>query len=142
MRVSDYMTPNPATIHTQDSLRTAIDLMIQVGRRLPVIDNSGKLVGIVTDRDLRLAMNSPLVPHEPEDDQELLARTRVEEIMTYPVITTTPEVWLDQAAAIMLENNVSGLPVLDRRKKLVGIISVSDMLRALIHTYEDEVLNE
>ena len=142
MRVSDYMTPNPATIHLKDNLRTAIDLMIQVGRRLPVVDDNGKLLGIITDRDLRLAMNSPLIPHPPEDDQELLAKTVVEEVMTYPVITTRPDVWLDQAATIMLENNVSGLPVLDKRNKLVGIISVSDLLRALIHTYEDEALNE
>ena len=142
MRVSDYMTPNPATIHIRETLRTAIDLMIQVGRRLPVVDDSGKLQGIITDRDLRLAMNSPLIPHPPEDDQNLLAKTTVEEIMTYPVLTTMPDVWLDQVAAIMLENNVSGLPVLDKRNNLVGIISVSDLLRALIHSFEDEVLNE
>ena len=142
MRVSQYMTPNPATIRLDENLRTAIDLMVQVGRRLPVVDRDGTLVGMVTDRDLRLAMNSPLIPHTQKEDEKLLAQTKVEEIMTHPVFTTGPDIWVDQAAATMLENNISGLPVLDKRNKLVGIISISDLLRALIHTLEDEVLSE
>lgn len=142
MRVSQYMTPNPATIRPNDSLRTAIDLMVQVGRRLPVIDQDGTLAGIVTDRDLRLAMNSPLVPHTQKEGEKLLKNAKVKEVMTYPVLTIGPDVWVDQAAAVMLENNISGLPVVDKRNRLVGIISVSDLLRALIHVLEDEVLSE
>jgi len=141
MRVSDYMTPNPLTISPADSLRTAIDQMVKVGRRLPVINDQGELVGIITDRDLRLVVNSPLILRERWQDEVLLTQTNVGAIMSSPVITIEPDAWVDQAAKLMLDSQISGLPVV-KANKLVGIITVSDLLRALTALMAKEEISQ
>lgn len=141
MRVSDYMTPNPLTVSPEDNLRTAIDQIVKVGRRLPVVNDQGELVGIITDRDLRLVVNSPLILRERWQDEVLLTQTNVGAIMSSPVITIEPDAWVDQAAKLMLDSQISGLPVV-KDNKLVGIITVSDLLRALITLMAKEAISQ
>jgi acetoin utilization protein AcuB len=129
--VRDIMTPNPQTVRTGDSLRTAVDRFRNGGfRRLPVLDEVGRLVGIVTDRDLRLAFNSPLVMHERWQDEMLLDKVTIDVCMTPEPITTTPDTPVWQVARTLREKKIGGLPVLNEASKLVGIISEIDLLRA------------
>ncbi len=136
LKVADYMTPNPVTISPSNSLRTAMQMMESGGfRRLPVVEG-GKLVGIITDRDIRLAVNSPLVLRDKWYDSYLLDHVGVEACMTPDPVTVSPSTPLVEAARILRERKFSGLPVIDG-SRVVGIITVTDMLGCLINLLEE-----
>jgi len=136
LKVADYMTPNPVTISPSNSLRTAMQMMESGGfRRLPVVEG-GKLVGIITDRDIRLAVNSPLVLRDKWYDSYLLDHVDVEACMTPDPVTVSPSTPLVEAARILRERKFSGLPVIDG-SRVVGIITVTDMLGCLINLLEE-----
>ncbi len=136
LKVADYMTPNPVTISPSNSLRTAMQMMESGGfRRLPVVEG-GKLVGIITDRDIRLAVNSPLVLRDKWYDSYLLDHVDVEACMTPDPVTVSPSTPLVEAARILRERKFSGLPVIDG-PRVVGIITVTDMLGCLINLLEE-----
>jgi len=129
--VSQVMTGNPVTVHRDDPIRKAFDLMMEGHfRRLPVMEG-GKLVGIVTDRDLRRATNSPLVLHETWYDEYLLDHITVEACMSPEPITVTPQTPVEDAATIMCERQIGGVPVVEEGK-LVGIITRTDLLKLLV----------
>src|SRR5687767_5332828 len=118
MLVRDRMTRAPVTIGPDDFLSEALRRMQSGGfRRLPVVSN-GKLVGIVTERDLRA-------------HQGYLERTKVNGIMIEKPRTIDAESTLENAAQIMLERQIGGLPVLDHGR-LAGIITASDVLRTFL----------
>ncbi len=131
MRVRDVMTPDPVTVRPSDSLLIAKRRMEETRcRRLPVVDEQGRLCGIITDRDLRLATHSPLVLRERWEDEWLLTRTEVDGCMTPDPITIAADAPLEQAIDLLLAHTISGLPVLEG-DRLVGILTVTDLLRAL-----------
>lgn len=131
MLVREVMTLDPITVQPDDTLRTAQELMVGCGcRRLPVIDESKRLVGIITDRDVRLALNSPLIMRERWQDDMLVTQTTVEVCMTPEPITIGPDAPLVEAVDLLLKRNISGLPVIENNR-LVGIITITDMLRTL-----------
>jgi acetoin utilization protein AcuB len=131
MLVRDVMTPDPVTIHPWDTLLTARTLMEETHcRRLPVLDGSGHLCGIITDRDLRLALHSPLVLREWWEDNLLLTRTEVDACMTPDPVTIAADDPVEKAVDLLLAHTISGLPVLEG-DRLVGIVTVTDLLRAL-----------
>ncbi len=128
--VSNWMTPNPITISPKITLPEAQKLMKQKKiRRLPVEDR-GKLVGIVTLGDLRGAEPSDASTLSIFEAHYLLAKLTIEKIMTWEPITIRPDATIQQAAQIMLEHKVGGLPVVDN-DKLVGMITESDIFRVL-----------
>lgn len=131
MLVRDVMTTNPTVIAPTDTLQTALEKMAEVGRRLPVVQE-GRLVGIITDRDLRLSMNSPLILRERWQDDYLLQHTYVSTYMTTNPTTISPDSPLQTAANLMLDGRFSGLPVVDEDHHVVGIITVTDLMHALI----------
>ena len=89
--VADIMTPNPVTVTPRNAIRTAINLMREGGyRRLPVVDR-GRLVGIITDRDLRRAANSPFVVREQWYDNFILDHIEVGSCMTPEPLTIEPD---------------------------------------------------
>jgi acetoin utilization protein AcuB len=142
MQVRDVMTANPMTIDPEAPVETAVATMRERSlRHLPVVDGQGRLIGIVTDRDLRSAMfGSALVEHLPaEQDGRLRALTatlddvRVSHVMTWRVITTGPGAPVAQAAAIMANFRVGSLPVVEDTR-LVGIVTEHDVLKALAAT--------
>ncbi len=134
--VADVMTPNPMTISPSNSLRTAKRLMEEGNfRRLPVVE-SGRLVGIITDRDLRLALNSPLVLRDKWYDSYLLDHMAVEACMTPNPVTITPDAPLDEAIRLIIERKFSGLPVV-KEGQVVGIITVTDLLEYLLHVLSE-----
>jgi len=129
--VSDFMTRQVVTVAPDDKLRQAAERMQARGcRRLPVVED-GRLVGIISDRDVQLALASPFVLRERWYDDKLLDETLVRVCMALDVTSVSPETPLIQAAVLMRDRKIGGLPVVEK-DQLVGIISETDMLNALI----------
>ncbi len=132
--VRDWMTPHPITIDPKTVLPDAHRLMQDSHiRRLPVVDR-GNLVGIVTLGDIREAEPSQVTTLSIYEIHYLLSKLSVEHIMTRNPITIAPEQTIQEAARLMLENKIGGLPVVESKTgKLVGIITESDIFRILVH---------
>ncbi len=127
LTVNDLMTAVPDTVTPSTPLRTVISIMKTRGyRQIPVLDN-GKLVGIVTDRDIRLIMNSPVVLHDRTQDEELLTRVTAESCMTPNPVSVTPEMPAYRAAEMLSMYKFGALPVVES-DTLVGIITTTDFL--------------
>ncbi|GFO68279.1 hypothetical protein GMLC_18580 [Geomonas limicola] len=132
MLVRDRMTLNPVTITPEVSVTDALRLMSERKiRRLPVVDAQGGVIGIVSDRDLLLASPSPATTLAIWEIHELLAKLTVEKIMTREVIMVQEDTPLEEAARVMADSRIGGLPVL-RGSELVGIISESDLFKTLL----------
>jgi acetoin utilization protein AcuB len=135
--VTDIMTPNPVTVTPRNAIRTAVNLMREVGcRRLPVIDR-GRLVGIITDRDLRRAANSPFVVREQWYDNFILDHIEVGSCMTPNPLTIHPDAPVSEAARVMRDHKIGGLPVV-ADGQLVGIVTETDLLNFLIDMLDQE----
>ena len=135
--VADIMTANPITVTPRNAIRTAVNLMREGGfRRLPVVDR-GRLVGIITDRDLRRAANSPFVVREQWYDNFILDHIEVGSCMTPNPITIGPSDSIAEAARTMRNHKIGGLPVI-ADGQLVGIITDTDLLDYLIELLERE----
>jgi acetoin utilization protein AcuB len=133
VNVAEIMTANPVTIPISSTLRQALELMEQIGcRHLPVVSPEDHLIGIVSDRDCRLALNSPHILRERWQDEAVINQTSIAGIMSPAPIITEPDAPAHEAARLMLANNISALPVM-RAETLVGIVTTSDLLAAFIH---------
>jgi acetoin utilization protein AcuB len=140
MKVRDVMTRDPITIDPEAAVGTAVDVMRSKRiRHLPVVDDAGALVGLVTDRDLRHAALAPAMQEylpvsahrRAQRLGEAIENLRVRDVMTWAVITTGPEAPLMYAALIMFESRVGSLPVLEGTR-LVGLLTEQDVLKALM----------
>jgi CBS domain-containing protein len=122
MEITDWMTRDPICISPNETLANAKELM-DTGRfrRLPVIEN-GKLVGIITERDLRQHWG-------------YLDSTKVDASMTPDPIMINSQVSAQDVARLMLRHKIGGVPVVENGK-VVGIVSTSDLLRALLNVVE------
>lgn len=135
-KLSEIMTPDPVSVEPGDTLRTAIAQM-RAGkcRRLPVVE-AGRLVGIVSDRDVRRALNSPFILHERRDDEALLDGVLVGECMTPEPICLPPDASLLDAARLMRDRKIGGVPILSA-DRLVGIVTETDILNYFIAQYTE-----
>lgn len=132
MKVRDIMTSDVLTVRADDAIRRAAALADERGiRRFPVLDSEGALVGILTDRDLKNATASSIVLTEKKSHDFLLDTTKVGQIMTARPRTVTPDTSLQEAAGIILEMKVGGLPVV-QGERLVGIVTETDLVLALL----------
>jgi acetoin utilization protein AcuB len=131
MLVKEWMTTDPITVTPETSIMKASQIMKENNvRRLPVVDGVGKVVGIITDRDLKEASPSKATTLDVHELYYLLSELRVKDIMSRRVITIKPSDTVEKAAVIMLENKVTGLPVIDA-DTLVGVLSQGDVFRVL-----------
>lgn len=120
MLVRDRMSAHPVTIEPESSALSALGIMqYHHLRHLPVVDSSGRVVGILAERDLLLAAS-----------RHLHAGMEVTEVMAHQVVMVTPETPLAEAASIMAQHHFGSLPVVDAEGSIVGIITESDMFRA------------
>lgn len=132
MIVSKRMTANPTTIASAMTILDALQIMrSNKFRRLPVVDN-GKLVGIVTDRDLREVSASPATSLSVFELNYLLAKMQVKDIMTKKVLTVSADATVEEAALIMYNNKIGGLIVLDDKQKVVGILTETDIFKTFV----------
>lgn len=137
--VRDWMTKDPLTAEPKTSIKAAWKLMQDRRiRHLPVVEQR-RLVGIVTDRDLRRVLPSPATSLEIHELHYLLDRLTVSEVMTKDVITTTPFTPMAEAARTLLRNRIGALPVLEGGA-LVGILSQVDVLEGLTSAAETEAV--
>ncbi len=131
-RVSEIMSSPVIVIRADATVEEAQALMEERGvRRLPVVNEEGHLIGIITEGDLReaTAIKATLNPYAPEAAEKWLT---VEEAMTPNPITVSQDTPIWQAAEILIEKKIGGLPVVDERKNLCGIITASDILRLVV----------
>ncbi|MET0502267.1 MAG: CBS domain-containing protein [Candidatus Binatia bacterium] len=138
LRVHDRMSRDPFTVAPDDSLQTVVDLLRRRDiRAVPVVE-MGRLIGIVTDRDLRqVAPSYPLFRDETEI-RRYTENLRVTAAMTADPLRVSPDTTLVEAAKILETYRISSLPVVDG-ETLVGMISVTDLLRAFVEQNEQTV---
>ena len=134
MFIDKSMTKNVVAVGPEMSIVAAREIMVKNGiRHLPVVVEDDKLVGIVTDRDIRTAMPSAvLFDAEHAAQLEQLAGIKVQDIMTSGPVTVSPTQTLEDALLMMEMHKVGAFPVVDGEGRLKGIISVRDLMRAFV----------
>jgi acetoin utilization protein AcuB len=132
-KVADWMTSNPITIEIDASIIEAIHLMKERGiRRLPVM-RKGRLVGVVTDRMLKDYSPGKATTLDVAEVHYLLSKTSVKEAMNPKPHTVTPEDKLIDAAAVIRDQKLYGLCVVNDKGDLVGILTIKDLIEALFY---------
>lgn len=132
MYVGWHMNRNLTTITPETSVLKARELIEQKHiSHLPVTDGKARLLGIVTDRDLKESWASPASTLSVYELTYVLQKLTVQSIMTKDVITAAPDLTVERAARILRDNKIGALPVLER-DKLVGIITTTDLMDVLL----------
>jgi acetoin utilization protein AcuB len=130
------MSSPAVTITPSTPFQDALKLMHANGfRRLPIVDDKGKLVGIVSERDLLYASPSKATSLSIWELHYLLTKLQIQEIMTGDVITTTPDTPIEDAAHQMAEKKIGGLPVVDEHDRLIGVITETDIFKAFVEMF-------
>jgi CBS domain-containing protein len=141
LRVSDVMTRAPVTIRPSATIGAAWKTMrARRLRHLPVLRSDGRLVGIVTDRDLRQVILDPDLQAQLGSAPRALNILTVGEVMTWGAITVRPDSDLREAARVMHAHKVGALPVIERGR-LVGILAETDLVKAFIDALGQGVLS-
>jgi len=130
MRIHEVMTPEPFAVAPSFSVLEARSEMTRRSIRHLLVTEHRMLVGIVTDRDIRLAMPSPATSLSIWEVNYLVARLTVGEVMTKTLITVDPDRGIRDAAQLMIDHKIGALPVVIGGR-LVGIVTETDLLRAL-----------
>jgi acetoin utilization protein AcuB len=129
MIISDLMTENPVTIQQDATLRAALEAMERVGcHHVPVLNQHGMLVGVISSHDCRQALNLPSVVRRQWQENKLLDRLPVSAVMTLAPVVVQEDTSTEEAVHLMLDKHIGCLPVI-RGKALVGIVTTSDILR-------------
>jgi CBS domain-containing protein len=128
-----WMRAPAVTINLAAPLSEALALMREHDvRRLPVIIDTGELRGIITQGDIRGADILRAAGMDPFDIATALRQVKVYEVMHEDPLTVTPETGLREAAMLMIENKIGGLPVVNEAGQVAGIITESDLFEALV----------
>jgi len=137
-KVRERMSRNPASVKPEDGLKDAIWKMERGHfRHLPVIDDSGKLIGMLSDRDIRLIRPSLAFVNKEEAAVQLWSIS-VQQAAVFDPISVKPETTLREVAELMLRWHVGGFPVVDAQEKLVGMITYTDLLREFVGREEGQ----
>ena len=135
--VKDWMVRNVVTVTPDTTFPEAQRLMSEHKiRRLPVVEG-GRLVGIVTRGDVREADLSKVTFLSTWELGDMLAKIKVGQIMTPKPVTISQEATMGEAAKVMLERKISGLPVVNSRGQVVGIITESDIFRIMVREWHE-----
>jgi len=130
--VRDRMSPNPVVITTDTSLKEALDLVrSKPFRHLPVVDENGKLVGIVTEKSLVYASPISATTLSVFEVDYILSRTKIGQIIQGSVVAVGPDLPIEEAARVMVDHRIGCLPVVEG-DELVGIISDTDIFRVFV----------
>ncbi len=135
MFVSKSMARQVATVKENTSLLEAQQLMQERQiRHLPVVDDEAHLVGMVTDRDIRSALPYELTKGQGDEQlRQQYAHLAVADAMTTDLLTISPNHTIQDAVLLIEQKKVGAFPVVDPDNKLVGILSVRDLLRSYIN---------
>jgi acetoin utilization protein AcuB len=132
MLINNWMRTNVITVDADASMQEAIGLIKKNRiRMLPVMEN-GKLVGVVSDRDLRKTSISETVTFDIPELLQKMSQIKVRDIMTKDPITVPHDYTVEETAALLLAKRISGVPVVDQEGRMVGIITQSDLFQVLM----------
>ena len=123
IKVRDVMIPAINVIEAERTVREACILMDRLGAGSLLVEREGKLVGIVTERDFVVRVLATGLDH---------SKTKVGDVMSYPVIAVSPDSPIEEAVALMLSHGFRRLPVVDLEGKLLGMITLSEAAKALL----------
>ncbi len=132
MLVKYWMRKDVVTVDIDDSMQHATNLITEHQMPMLPVLKDGRLVGIITDRDLKRASASDATSLDVHELIYLLSRIRIGDIMSKNPITVPPDYTLEEAAAVLLRNKISGAPVVDTQGRIIGSITQLDLFRALI----------
>lgn len=139
MLVRERMSSPAVTVRPDTPFQDALRIMRERRlRRLPVVDGAGRLVGIVSERDLLHASPSPATSLSIWEINYLLWQLRVEQIMTTRVITVAVDAPLVAAARLLIDNRIGGLPVVDWSGAVVGVITETDLFKVFVELVESQ----
>lgn len=132
MYIEAYMKKPPVTVRPETTIAEVKALLASKHfRHLPVIDEDGRLLGMVTDRDVRSAYPSSVATGKQNKDEMLkVSQSPVCEIMSWDVVFLAPYATLDDALILLDRQKVGALPVVDEKHKVIGIFSIRDLIRA------------
>lgn len=132
MLVGERMSKPVITVRPETPIQEALNLMHKEKiRRLPVVDRKGRLVGIVTEKDLLHASPSSATSLSVWELNYLLSKITIEEVMTRQVVTVREDIPIEEAARLMVDNHAGGLPVM-RGEEVVGIITETDLFKVFL----------
>ncbi len=132
MFIHDHMTPSPITVTPEQTVAEAIDKLQQYNiRHLPVVDDQGVLLGILSDRDLRSARPSSVAHSKERGSVEAqVNNTPVAVLMTRDILFLRPYTTLDDALMLFQSRKIGALPVVNEEEKLVGVFTTADLMNA------------
>jgi len=132
MYIAAYMKKPPVTVRPETTIVEVKALLATKHfRHLPVVDENGRLLGMVTDRDIRSAYPSSVVTGKQNKDEMLkIGQSPVCEIMSWDVVFLPPFATLDDALMLLDRQKVGALPVVDENHKVIGIFSIRDLIKA------------
>ena len=132
MLVRNWMSKNVESIGPDDSMLDAVNRMRdRKVHMLPVLDGE-KIVGVVTDRDIKRSSASDASTLEIHELMYLISKIKVRDIMSKKVVTVPDDYTVEETAEVLLQSRISGVPVVDNAGKLVGVITQTDIFRVLI----------
>jgi len=132
MLVRNWMSKTVITIDIKDSMQDAINSLKEYDIPMLPVMKKGKLVGIITDRDLKRASPSDTTTLEVHELLFLISKIKARNVMTKDPITVPPDFTVEEAAELFLRKGISGSPVVDQGGQIVGIITKNDLFRVLI----------
>ncbi len=135
MKVINVMTTDPVSVEPSDTILQVEEIMREKDiRQLPVIKDK-ELIGIITDRDIRSFLGSN--SFNALEDQERAGITKVAAVMTDKPIFLSPDDDLRDAVELLIEEKVGGIPVVDEKEELVGIVTYMDLLQCFLERLEE-----
>ena len=133
MQIREWMTRDVITVTPEASLFKASRLMKEHQiRRLPVVDDHDRLVGIISDRDVKAASPSRATTLDMYELMYLLSEIKIRDVMTASPISISPDQTVETGALLMEEKKIGGLPVVDADNKVIGIITDYDIFKVLV----------
>ncbi len=133
MLIREWMTKDAITVTVDTSMMKASKMLKENNiRRLPVVDDQGKIIGIVTDRDIKEASPSKATTLDVHELYYLLSEIKIRDIMTKNPFCVNVNGTVEKAAVVMREKKVEGLPVVDDEDRVVGIITETDIFNVMI----------
>ncbi len=132
MLVKNWMSKPVISVDADSSMQDAVYLLREHNIKFLPVMASGKLAGVVTDRDLKRASPSDATTLDMHELLHLVSKIKVKDLMSRDPFTIPPDFTIEEAAQLLMENRISGLPVMEKNGSVAGVITQSDIFRALI----------
>lgn len=132
MLVRNWMSKKVITIEGKDSMQRAMSLMKEHNIRMLPVLKRGKLVGVVSDGDLKKASASDATMLDVHEMLYLISKIKVRDIMTKDPLTVAPDCTVEETAELLMEHKISGVPVVEESGRVIGVITKDDLFKVLI----------